>query len=479
MRWPTSLPALAVVLAITSLPGVTSAQQRRPHGLDPYPSPEDQLPAELPQVVAPVPAPPTGKAACKKGTVWTMVSPGACAPCAAGNTNCPCSPPVMACVAPPRPPDPRLARARAALCDGYRAADWAGALTATLAVPAACALARGDADAAVIALWPRLARAGKARTTVLRDLPRKHLAAACVVQACLPQEREVVGSADGRWLATAGAEVRLWRVADGRLVARLPGTGAETVSMAFSPAGDALATSTFGANVVVWDVPTGAARLRLPTQDQNNVVAFSPDGARLVTGGINGPPRVWSLLAASPGARTVPSQPLARQVALQTVAVAPRGGLIFAASRLWDPSSGAEVRAVDNGAGGYRAAAFSPDGRWLATGGGSVIADRDYAVRLIPGDGVGAARVLAGHAAPVEAVAFSPDGALLVSGDVQGSLRLWRVSDGSAIGAFPVGAVRSLAVTADGRWILVAVEQGPIRGLAVDQLMRAAAAAQP
>ena len=32
----------------------------------------------------------------------------------------------------------------------------------------------------------------------------------------------------------------------GRLVARLPGTGAETVSMAFSPAGDALATSTFG-----------------------------------------------------------------------------------------------------------------------------------------------------------------------------------------------------------------------------------------
>jgi hypothetical protein len=59
------------------------------------------------------------------------------------------------------------------------------------------------------------------------------------------------------------------------------------------------------------------------------------------------------------------------------------------------------------------------------------------------------------HSAAVGAVAFSPDGTILASGDAQGIVRVWNITESTVIQQLPPqsGAIRSLSFSPDGRLI--------------------------
>ncbi len=127
-------------------------------------------------------------------------------------------------------------------------------------------------------------------------------------------------------------------------------------------------------------------------------------------------------------------------------AAAPRG---WADLARWARGAGvASVVLVHDDA--VRAAAWSPDGRRIATG------CDDKAVRVWSAGGVGLPLVLRGHDARVFAVAFRPDGQRLVSASKDRTLRVWH-ADGSGEPLVLRGhdeQVTSAAWSPDGRHIV-------------------------
>ena len=92
--------------------------------------------------------------------------------------------------------------------------------------------------------------------------------------------------------------------------------------------------------------------------------------------------------------------------------------------RLWEVSTGKELRQFGSQQAPVRSVAFSPDGKLLACGGessGIVLCDPATGKEL---------RRLAGHHGPVRLVTFSPDGKLLASKGGDWTFRLWDVASG-------------------------------------------------
>ena len=95
--------------------------------------------------------------------------------------------------------------------------------------------------------------------------------------------------------------------------------------------------------------------------------------------------------------------------------------------RLWDVNSGRAVRDLRGSSREFMYAAFSPNGRWLATGGDA----RTIEVwDLVTGK---VSRTLKGHKQDVCAVAFSPDGRWLASASKDRTVKLWELSTGREV----------------------------------------------
>ncbi len=270
---------------------------------------------------------------------------------------------------------------------------------------------------------------------------------------------DVAFTADGTHLAAASLDgsVSVWDVRTGRRV-RAPRAPAPSspIAMAFTPPGDTLLT-TSARQLVEWSVATGQTRTRSLTSSRDDVVraAFSSDRTLVATStgadlvlldrargtttrlpvATASPWHQVTSLAFSPDGRWLASGAFDGTLAVWNVATA----------RLARPAVGAHREAV-------QALAFSPDGGTLASAAVGT-ADFDSHVRLW--DAVTLrplSPTLAGHESPVRALAFSPDGHTLAAGEGE-RVTLWRVDRRQRTGQ-PLrghrGPILSLAFAPDG-----------------------------
>jgi eukaryotic-like serine/threonine-protein kinase len=270
-------------------------------------------------------------------------------------------------------------------------------------------------------------------------------------------------SPDGAFVATSSRDqtVRVWKSDDGQPVTSLRGHLGTIKSIEFRDDGKRLASASADNTVRIWDLPTGDLVTVLPGHSgEVNGVHYMPDGG-LVSASQDGKVRIWD-------ARTVDGDGILRGHTsfVYGVAFHPDGNRIASASwdstvRIWDATSGKQLSAFDHGNKAIiTSVAFHPAGKILASRDRTAVRlwDLDTGVELqrwsIPSGGWKDTRV-----------AFSPDGKLLAAGCGTMDVRLWNVENREEVAVLrgQMDEVRDVTFSPDGRFLAVAADGGDKR----------------
>ncbi|NOH02307.1 MAG: hypothetical protein HND47_10300 [Chloroflexi bacterium] len=225
----------------------------------------------------------------------------------------------------------------------------------------------------------------------------------------------------------------------------------------YSKDGEKIAAAT-SYGVYIFDADTLAQVLQIGTNNWIYSVAFSPDGEMLASSSWDNTIRLWR---ASDGSllRTLEGH----TGDVYSLDFSPDGRTLASGSfdntiRLWRPSDGTLLQTLSGHTSYVKSVAFSPDGTVLASG------SDDRSIRLWRVDNGSLLQALGGHTGSVLSVAFSPDGTILASGSVDNTVRQWRVSDGSLIETFQYhnDDVNSVAFSPNGENLASGSDDGSI-----------------
>lgn len=311
-----------------------------------------------------------------------------------------------------------------------------------------------------------------------------------------PETVTIVFSPDGKRLASCEADniVRLWDVATGKELTTIPGGTEGALSIAFRPDGKVLGVGYEASTIKFWDCATGKQQSAIkPTVGQMSAVTFSADGNTLAfaVGDFvvrNHTLRFWDLKE-SQGVRVFVDQ----AGPVFYLSFSPDGATLTTGNgnlpvTLWNVASGAKLQTIPGRVLTPSWNALSPDGKLLAHSG------IDPGLMLNIGEGIEAIQVdapftaitvidlahkrsllpassaevyvtlgmLKGHEAPVRSVTFRPDSKELASGDAQGVIKLWNLTNGKEVRSMTghTGAVNSLSYSPDGKTLISASDDG-------------------
>jgi WD40 repeat protein len=271
-------------------------------------------------------------------------------------------------------------------------------------------------------------------------------------------------------LASGGFDgtVKLWDLATGQEALVLRGHRGGVCSVAFSRDGNRIVSASFDCTVRVWNATPLEQEARpevcsfVGHEGGVHSVAFSPDGRHLASAGADATVRIWNFQRGLNGDANLPIRALpgyegkiwnAYNVAFsadgQLLAASGEGGPQGSWLKVWETTSWTELPQIPKSS---WPVAFSPDGRYLATGGGQVgtnvpVTIWDAATRRI-------IHPLKGNVRSIRELAFGihSEVLLLASATKDGTVRIWDVMTGKEIKKlrWDAGDVRCVAFSPDG-----------------------------
>jgi len=290
-----------------------------------------------------------------------------------------------------------------------------------------------------------------------------------------PEVREVTFDPDGSLVASSiyYRTTRIWDVATGRQIHEVEGDTA----VAFSPDGRYLATGTSSWLVSLWDVKTGE-NIRTHTEHRHEVsaLAFTPDGKYVISGSGDSELILWDIQTGSTN-----KIHRSHKTSTSSIAVSYDGKYLAVGNSdttvsLFDVQTWEEIHLLPRHSRFFVCpVAFSPDSRYLVTGGGQGEGEvRFWDLKRLKRD-----LRLQGHTGDINVIAFSPDGRLLATGAGNWNLnndqtaRIWDVTTGRLLHELMDDSpVQTVAFSPDGSTLITRAKKTRIWSVKTGELIQ-------
>jgi WD40 repeat protein len=256
-------------------------------------------------------------------------------------------------------------------------------------------------------------------------------------------------SPNGKMLATSSDDktVKVWNIGTGECLKTFPGQTSWVYEVTFSPDSRFVASVGDEHTIKLWDICNGQLTTFSGHTGQIYALAFNPTGQILASGANDSTIRLWNVGTGELIHRLeVPSN------FVQAITFSPDGKLLASTSddckiQLWEVDTGRLINTFPGHKYFVQRLAFSPDGKQIAS------SSHDKTVKLWDIETCVCKKILQGHTSQVWSIAFSPNGEIIASSSEDHTVKLWDVATGQCVKTFKgyTNAFRLIAFSPNGK----------------------------